>query len=245
MAQFVEHEPCPSCGSRDNLARYSDGGAYCFGCGRTEGSQFSRYVTDSVIKEPTVLKLPDDAAMEYPAVAMDWITKYGLNVEILLRNNVFWSDKRKQLLFTWWDKSDTSKNSQLLAYNARNFDSGPKYTTKGNITDLLPIYKCAIAGKHWKASTLVLVEDCLSAMKISNIVTDCMPCLRSGVSKEKIARLSYLYEKFVVWLDGDMYTNSMKIYDQLQFLNRECKVVNTTKDPKEYRYSDLSFYCKM
>lgn len=28
----VGHEPCPSCGSRDNLARYSDGHGFCFGC---------------------------------------------------------------------------------------------------------------------------------------------------------------------------------------------------------------------
>lgn len=27
---FVAKEPCPSCGSRDNLGRYSDGHAYCF-----------------------------------------------------------------------------------------------------------------------------------------------------------------------------------------------------------------------
>jgi twinkle protein len=26
----IGHEPCPKCGSRDNLARYSDGHAYCF-----------------------------------------------------------------------------------------------------------------------------------------------------------------------------------------------------------------------
>ena len=36
MADFVGHEPCPTCGSKDNLARYSDGSAYCFGCGHTE-----------------------------------------------------------------------------------------------------------------------------------------------------------------------------------------------------------------
>lgn len=29
---FLRHEPCPSCGSRNNLARYSDGHAHCFGC---------------------------------------------------------------------------------------------------------------------------------------------------------------------------------------------------------------------
>lgn len=32
-SEFVGKEPCPSCGSNDNLARYSDGHAYCFGQG--------------------------------------------------------------------------------------------------------------------------------------------------------------------------------------------------------------------
>lgn len=30
---LIRKEPCPKCGSRDNLARYSDGHAYCFGMG--------------------------------------------------------------------------------------------------------------------------------------------------------------------------------------------------------------------
>jgi twinkle protein len=32
-SRFVSHEPCPACNSKDNLARYSDGHAFCFGCG--------------------------------------------------------------------------------------------------------------------------------------------------------------------------------------------------------------------
>lgn len=28
----VRHEPCPACGSRDNLSRYSDGHGFCHGC---------------------------------------------------------------------------------------------------------------------------------------------------------------------------------------------------------------------
>jgi twinkle protein len=35
------HEPCPECGSRDNLARYSDGHGYCFGCKHHEPSDRS------------------------------------------------------------------------------------------------------------------------------------------------------------------------------------------------------------
>ena len=35
-SEFVGKEPCPKCGSRDNLARYSDGHGWCFGCGHHE-----------------------------------------------------------------------------------------------------------------------------------------------------------------------------------------------------------------
>ena len=41
-SDFVAHEPCPSCGSRDNLARYTDGHAYCFGCKYYEHADESR-----------------------------------------------------------------------------------------------------------------------------------------------------------------------------------------------------------
>lgn len=33
---LLRHEPCPSCGSKDNLGRYSDGHGFCFGCGYHE-----------------------------------------------------------------------------------------------------------------------------------------------------------------------------------------------------------------
>lgn len=37
-SQLVRKEPCPECGSRDNLARYTDGHGYCFGCHHYERS---------------------------------------------------------------------------------------------------------------------------------------------------------------------------------------------------------------
>jgi len=35
-SKFLRHEPCPECNSKDNLARYDDGHATCFGCGYQE-----------------------------------------------------------------------------------------------------------------------------------------------------------------------------------------------------------------
>ena len=33
---FLQHEACPECGSRDNLARYASGRGHCHGCGHNE-----------------------------------------------------------------------------------------------------------------------------------------------------------------------------------------------------------------
>jgi twinkle protein len=40
LANFVRHEPCPNCGSKDNLAIYDDGSYHCFSqCGYTKISK--------------------------------------------------------------------------------------------------------------------------------------------------------------------------------------------------------------
>lgn len=36
QSEFLRHEPCPACGSKDNLGRYDDNHAFCFGCGYYE-----------------------------------------------------------------------------------------------------------------------------------------------------------------------------------------------------------------
>ena len=38
-SNFLKHEPCPKCGSKDNLSRYDDGHAYCFGCDYYENGE--------------------------------------------------------------------------------------------------------------------------------------------------------------------------------------------------------------
>lgn len=45
-SKFLHHEPCPSCGSKDNLARYADGGAYCFGCKYVERGEGQSGLSD-------------------------------------------------------------------------------------------------------------------------------------------------------------------------------------------------------
>ena len=46
-SEYLYKEACPSCGSKDNLARYSDGHGYCFGCSHFEPGEDDPHYTPS------------------------------------------------------------------------------------------------------------------------------------------------------------------------------------------------------
>ena len=61
MAEFVRHEPCPKCGSSDNLAVYADGSWHCFtyGCKNTKPSEEyleSNQAPRNKVKERTTMQ---------------------------------------------------------------------------------------------------------------------------------------------------------------------------------------------
>lgn len=56
-SHFLHKEPCPGCGSRDNLARYSDGHAYCFGCGHYEHGDGEPKETRTVSKRSDLVEV--------------------------------------------------------------------------------------------------------------------------------------------------------------------------------------------
>lgn len=73
---FVRKEPCPACGSRDNLARYSDGHAHCFGCGHYEhgdgsvtnskGKVMSKdLITDGTVRPLTKRGITEETAKKF------------------------------------------------------------------------------------------------------------------------------------------------------------------------------------
>ena len=115
MATFVKHEPCSKCGSRDNLARYDDGSAYCFGCGHTERS--SKYVPRTVEAITKEIKLPADSSTQIDKVALDWLHKYNITDTERIKYRMLWSAEKQQLIFPLYDG-----NSNLLAWQARCFD---------------------------------------------------------------------------------------------------------------------------
>jgi len=80
---FVQHEPCPSCGSSDNLARYSDGHAVCFsgGCNYYEhgngqiGQTAQRKPMRSLEMTGVIAAIPDRR------ISQSTCQRYGVTVE--------------------------------------------------------------------------------------------------------------------------------------------------------------------
>lgn len=268
MSDFLYHEACPKCGSSDAKAVYVGGGAFCFSCRTAFPPTTSPYLfkpkvngqetnstTEGDGKEN--LSLPPGCTQEYTKETTRWVDQYGISMAECLRRNVYSEPFRNQTIFTFWSgdaesqlgrtgehlpefKSKTSAGlqKQLLLYQARNHSplSKQRYFTKGNPNYCLPIYYADSAER--RSSVLVVVEDCLSAIKIAS-TSDCMPVLGSDLSPIKIKRLTGLYGAFLIWLDGNMFHKAQKIARKLQFLGCLAEAVYTDLDPKCYKHDKV------
>ena len=80
---FVQHESCPECGSKDNLARYSTGQGYCFGCGHWEAPKGEGKV-EAVTREVTnsmELFTGNSGAIVDRGINADVVKKYGVTLQ--------------------------------------------------------------------------------------------------------------------------------------------------------------------
>jgi len=202
-------------------------------------------------------RLPDDVTQEYPPQALEWTSKYEIGVEEMLRSNIYYSGARNQLIFSFVDG-----DGKVLAYQARNLNpvsKAKRYFTQGDINGILPIYYAnrnsskhvfvqygATSGRDLvvaqRSRRLVLVEDCLSAIKVASceaLGRDAMPCLGSGIPLLKLTRLRAFYGHLDVFLDPDMWHHSLKIVQQAQMLGFTAKAVKASCDPKEFTREEL------
>ena len=229
MAIFKHHEACPKCGSKDNLGRYDDNSAYCFGCKHTEfGNRFIPKIEETTEKK---LSLPHDATSQINKVAVDWLNQYEITPEERIRYRMLWSESKQQLIFPMFDGE-----SNLLAWQAKNFATPikSKYYSQGKIHDLL--YFC---GK--KLSPIILVEDLVSAIKIGRIAS-AMPLFGSEASTQLLMRLKTHCNSVILWLDSDKWKNSHDIVNRAKSIGLPAMSVFTNLDPKEYTVEKIKYF---
>jgi hypothetical protein len=160
-----------------------------------------------------------------------WILKYGIPMDDINAAGICWSDSLSSILFPRYFQGN------LVAFQARKFpESKPKYMTYGDSKSLYdPL------GASPGRSRLVLVEDYVSALKVSEIA----PALPLGGVAIKDDHLSYLlnkYDTFDIMLDNDnsqVKRNQVKLLNKLSGFTRNVRIIPVTKDPKEYSSKEL------
>ena len=231
MARFVKHGPCPSCGSRDNLAEYDDGSSYCFGCHYYKGRQ---HIPNSFMQEEEeqLVQVPTTVTKDFPASALKFFGSVPLTT--ILRYPVFYDPVREQVLFVFYNKAGHPACIQARNLNPERAKRS-KYYNVGDKQEVLPIY-----GQD-ECTTLVLTEDALSAMKVSEVV-HAMPLLGTSITASKLAQLAKKYQTIIVWLDRDKWREAREIADKAKWMGLSAHSVFTPDDPKTYTTEKINGY---
>ncbi len=82
-SEFTNHEACPECGSEDNLARYSDGHGFCFGCNfyeHAKGSIGEGLSPSQCLAQPREFVRGDYAALTKRGINEKTCRKFGYMV---------------------------------------------------------------------------------------------------------------------------------------------------------------------
>lgn len=192
---FVKHEPCPSCGSSDALARYSDNHAVCFKCAHYIHGDNSIPTTRTLKQRP--LEMTGTlSALQDRRISLDVCKRYGVTVEhdasgIINRHHYpYHSPDGKQVVGTkvrgvkdkqFYSTGDLS-NAGLFGQQA--FREGGKYIT--------------------------LTEGELDAMAVNEMFDGKWPAvsIRSGASsaaKDVKSSLEYLetFDNIIICFDND------------------------------------------
>jgi len=186
-SEFLNHEPCPSCGSSDALARYTDGHGHCFSCLYYEHGDDTQ---TTITKTHTTL-------MNFTG---DFVPLKGRNLreETLKKFNVRYDHDTKTIRFPYY-----SQAGQLVGFKSRDTDKDFRWTGKNE--------DHALFGQQlWgRGKEIVITEgelDCLSVYQIRPtwpVVS--LPNGAAGAKKALQHQLKWLmgFESIILFFDSD------------------------------------------
>ncbi len=198
---FVRHEPCPKCGSRDALARYSSGSAHCFaaGCNHHEYSNGNvvtlqpqpRRPLEDMTASGVIAAIPDRR------LSQETCRKYNVMVEYNAAGEI-----AKHIYPYYSNDTDEIKATKVRHVKAKDFHvTGDMATNVG----LFGQQTCKGKGKY-----ITITEGEVDALSVSEMFERKwdVVSLRNGASsaaKEIKENLDFLegYDNVVVCFDTD------------------------------------------
>lgn len=223
---FLGFHPCPKCGSRDNLAEYTEN-FYCFGCRYTKHKR-----NLSLFKPKTKERVCDGITLEksLPIEAKKWLLGYNLTLEEMSqfnysRERVVKGENRRCNLLVLIARHDY--------WLARNLDSGARYLSSG----IKPYLEYKNSGSLYP-ETLIFVEDVISAVKVGRVAT-AVPMLGAAVLKDWWENVKP-YKRVIIWGDYDKAAqNVVQAKRASEMLGKRVECIITPQDPKNYSTSEI------
>lgn len=217
---FHHHEQCPECSALgndrrgNNLARYTDGSAWCFSCGHWEPSEGFRPSDPKVSKS-----VPSDLTDALPPENREWLRQCLSDEEI--GSHFRYSPSLKRHVFTsgkYWEARS------VLGAQPKSISHGDKPYVEFGSRD-----------------PIVFAEDIVSAIKVGRVGTG-VPLFGNSLPKEWIVRTVRLRqpERVCIWLDSDMVGQSRRLVKQINLLRPGlARSIETELDPKAYSTQEI------
>lgn len=226
---FIRKEPCPQCGSRDNLARYSDGHAHCFGCEHYEHSS-----STNATGEPSTTHRRSTVASDLIQTGdYQALTKRGITEETCRKFGYVIADFNGQKV-------------QVAPYrDAEGNTAGQKLRFPNKDFRFLGDSKnCLLFGQHlWgaKGKMVVVTEGEIDCMTVSQMQGNKWPVVSipngaQGAAKALSKHLDWLqgYESIILMFDMDEPGRKAASECAELFKPGTCKVASLPlKDPNE------------
>jgi len=230
----MKKEQCPKCASigkdrsQDNLAVYPDGSKYCFSCGYFEyNNNISYKINPNTKIQKAFMSLPSDITTKFPNEVNEYLFNNNIYPYDISYNFIHWSPSEERICFPIF------VDGEYIGWQGRSLTRKPKWYSKG-IDDKL-IYLT-----NNTSSTVVLVEDIISAINVGKQSYSCCCLFGSNLTLSRMQALSLIgKDKFILWLDKDKESESMKRAEELRYLGFNCYSLTTDKDPKYYSQEDI------
>jgi len=239
MGTCIDHEPCPKCRkdgndrTGNNLARYADGGAYCFNCGYFILPNGISAISKEVQKDTNAISLPGGVSQVLPERALQWLRNYSLTDHDIKLNNILWSEYHQRIVFP------IIISGTLMGWIGRSVDPDvvPKVYTRGALHEITYILG------NTRASKIIVVEDIISAIRVSTAEGCAVsPLFGSHVSTRKMLTLRRYYDELIIWLDKDKEKESVKFAQKAREFGIKARTVITDYDPKTYSDSEIQSF---
>ena len=188
---FLHHAPCSSCGSKDNLAIYSDGHSYCFGCGyHTNGESM------------TTPELSTNSNTDFVSGTVTSLTKRKLDVDTLQKFNyqIGTAHKRPVQIANYYNK-----DHELVAQKLRYPDKSFQWIGESKDAQLF--------GQHlWrdKGKMVIVTEGEIDALSVSKVNQNKYPVVSvktgaKGAKRDLLKELEWLegFDSVVLMFDND------------------------------------------